>query len=256
MKRYLGAALAAFVLGCVGPVTTGAAQAAEQPDDGSSLLTPVTGTLGALTGQQSAPATGTLVTDAVSRVADAPRRLLTGVVHSNALAEQPQLPETPEAPEAPEAPAPPAPEPPEATPPETPPSPPETPPDDAPADVPAVPVAPAANDVPAPVEVDVTEPEHRRPAQVQPAAAERPSAVTPDRTNPRGPMLGAAADHGSATEPDDAADEQPKPVSKTPTDVRADAVSLAQITRTPFVLAIALLTAVGLVTVRRVITAR
>jgi len=240
VKRYLGAALAAFVLGCVGPVTTGAAQAAEQPDDGSSLLTPVTGTLGALTGSQSEPTTGTLVTDAVQRVADAPRRLLTGVVRSNALAEPPELPETPEVPEAPAPP-----EQPEAT-----------PPDDAPADVPAVPVAPAADDDPAPVEVDVTEPEHRRPAQVQPAAAERPSAVTPDRTNPRGPMLGAAADHGSTTDPGPAAAEQPKPVSKTPTDVRADAVSLAQITRTPFVLAIALLTAVGLVTVRRVITAR
>ncbi|MPY81800.1 MAG: hypothetical protein GEV00_00505 [Actinophytocola sp.] len=249
MKRYLGAALAAFVLGCVGPVTTGAAQAAEQPDDGSSLLTPVTGTLGALTGQQPAPASGTLVTDAVQRVADTPRRLLTGVVRSNALAEPPELPETPEVPEAPAPPEQPAP-PPAPEPPET------TPPADAPADLPAVPVAPAADEVPAPVEDDVTEPEHRQPAQVQPAAAERPSAVTPDRTNPRGPMLGAAADHGSTTDPDPAAAEQPKPVSKTPTDVRADAVSLAQITRTPFVLAMALLTAVGLVTVRRVITAR
>lgn len=248
MKRYLGAALAAFVLGCVGPLTTGAAQAAEQSDEGSSLLTPVTGTLGALTGQQPAPATGTLVTDAVGRVADTPRRLLTGVVRGDALAEPPQQqpapPETPEAPAPPELPAPSAPEPPETT-----------PPVDAPAEVPAAPVAPAADDVPAPVEVDVTEPEHRRSAQVQPAAAERPYAVTPDRTKPRGPMLGAAADHGGTTDPDPAAAEQPKPVSQTPTDVRADAVSLAQITRTPFVLAIALLTAVGLVTVRRVITA-
>lgn len=315
VKRYLGAVLAAFVLGCVGPLTVGAAQAAEEPDDGTSLLGSVTGTLGALTsgGAESVPAidesapdqpspdidapepapeppeprpepaeptptppesrpepaepdpapapdtesAGVLgaVTTTVGRLADAPRSLLTGVVGDDTPVPDVPAPDMPN-PDAPitEPPAdtpnqPEDPEPPEK--PETP----GSPPADAPADnAPVGPPAPAP-DVPDISQISFTELEHTGPIP-QRQSITQPDSAEPDRPQSTRPRQDVPAFVDPTNSDGETPTDQAKLAGEPPADVRADAISLKHVTRTPFMLAIALLTAVGVVTIRRVITAR
>ncbi|GAA5122983.1 hypothetical protein [Haloechinothrix salitolerans] len=319
VKRYLGAVLAAFVVGCIGPLTVGSAQADEEPEDGSSLLGSVTATLGALTGGDAdaapdadavpdvdvpSPAPGEptpgdqppgpapappgpesaepegpstdpapdadgsgvigAVTTTVSRLADAPRSLLTGSAGDDA--PTPGMP-TPDVPAQPDVPSPDVPQPPTHTPPPQPeperpdgpsadlPGDPDTP-AGPPADTPAGPPVNAASTLPDFGQSGVTEVEHSAPGADQQSITQ-PDIAAPDRSEPGrqqrdvpGFPVPADSAGGNTAEQGEAAAEPPEE------DVRAETISLKHVTRTPFVVAIALLTAVGAVTVRRVITAR
>lgn len=297
VKRYLGAALVAFVLGCVGPLAVGAAQAAEEPDDTPSLLGSVTGTLGSLTsgdadaepdvdgpepepgGQKPAPepgepapsgpgpaepeAPGTggaggsgvlgAVTTTVNRLADAPRNLLTDVADD---APTPEVP-TPDIPVQPEAPEPPADTPPDK--PDKPESPgkPETPDNPESPGSTDTPAGPPVNATPALLDVNqsITELEQTAPAPA-PQSITQPDTAEPERTQSQRPQQDVPAFLDPTEATGDNPAEQDKPAARPPQDVRAEAISLRHVTQTPFVLAIALLTAVGVVTIRRVVTAK
>ncbi len=296
VKRYLGAVLVAFVLGGVGPLTVAAAQAAEEPDEAPSPLGSVTETLGGLTStdtgtapdDDSSGSAGVLgaVTTAVNRLADAPRSLLADVAGgevstpdvparpdvSKPDVSTPDVPERPDVPK-PDVPKPDAPEPPADTPtrpnePEAPnangPKKPETParpPADTPAGPPANPDSPAGlptNVAPVLPDVDqsgVTESEQTGPARAQQSIT-RPDTAEPDRVTSQRPRQ----DVPTFPDPTNASGDNPagqdKSAARPPQDVRAELISLRHVTQTPFVLAIALLTAVGVVTVRRVITVK
>lgn len=317
VKRYLGAVLAAFVLGCVGPLPVGAAQAAEEPDGATSLLGSVTDTLGTLTsgGTESVPGIDGsapdelppdsdapeptpepapsepqpepaepapappepqpepaepepapapdaetadvlgMVTTTVGRLADAPRNLLTGVVGDDTPVPDVPAPDMPE-PDAPIT-QPPADTPNRPEDPGTPEKPeaPDSPPADAPADnAPVGPPAPAP-DPPGVSQIGFTELEHTGPVPPRQSITQ-PDSAEPDRTESRRPKQDVPAFMDSTNSNGETPVEQGKPAGEPPADVRADAISLKHVTRTPFLLAIVLLTAVGVVTVRRVITAR
>ncbi len=285
VKRYLGAVLVAFVLGGVGPLTVAAAQAAEEPDEAPSPLGSVTETLGGLTSTDTGTAsdddrpgsTGVLgaVTTTVNRLADAPRSLLTGVAGGEVPTPDVPKPDVskPDVPK-PDVPKPNAPEPPADTPtqpnkPETPiaPNAPEKPetPARPPADTPAGPPAnaeslagPPTNVAPALPDVDqsgVTEPEQTGPAPAQQSIT-RPDTAEPDRVTSQRPRQDVPAFPDPTNASGDNPADQDKSAARPPQDVRAETISLRHVTQTPFVLAIALLTAVGVVTVRRVITVK
>lgn len=284
VKRYLGAALVAFVLGCVGPLTVGAAHAASEPDDGTSLLGPVTTTLGGLASDDTEPepvrpapdtgepddepapgadSSGALgaVTTTVGTLADAPRNLLSGVADGEQIP-RPELPEEPDTPVPPDDTPPPEspdepdkpkePNKPEVAPPA------DTPADSAPSGSPANPVAAdppgvdEANDV---TQVSFTEPEHSEQAPPRKSITQ-PTPAEPDRTKSSRPKQDIPAYIEDTRSGGDTPAEQGKSATRQPENVRAEAISLNHVTRTPFVVAIALLTAVGVVTVRRVIAVR
>lgn len=292
VKRYLGAVLVAIVLGGVGPLTVAAAQAAEEPDDAPSVLGSVTETLGGVaSGDVEAEpddadgpgGTGVLgaVTTTVNRLAGAPRSLLTdvagGEVPTPDVPARPDIPAKPDVPKPdvpkpdvpkPDVPKPDAPEPPAdapawpnepATPgkPGTPAQPPAATPAGPPANVES-PAGPPTNAAPALPDVDqsgVTEPEQTGPAPARQSIT-RPDTAEPDRVTSQRPRQDVPAFPDPTSSSGDNPSDQEKSAARPPQDVRAETISLRHVTQTPFVLAIALLTAVGVVTVRRVITVK